>query len=393
MSTRQRDQKLEAIAGFAGGLAHDLNNLLTIVLGNLQLVKRRLGDAPGLANRLEAALGAGSRAAELTRRLLGISHLQPMRVEAVDVGALVTGLADQLRRTWGDSIAVESSVEPDVGSLQTDPGQLEAALVDLCLNAREAMAAGGRLRLVVRRVPRGEGRPDSIAALPSGDYAAVEVRDDGAGMTPDVLERAFDPFFTTKELGHGAGLGLSVVHGFVRRAHGAVDLESEPGKGTCATLYLPRTVEARRDADTRPEARGAKSMRRATVLVVEDDEDIREFAASVLRDAGYEVCEAADGRSAVEILRHRPPFDLLLTDVMLPGGMTGQEVAGEAQAGERPVPVLYASGHAPDALLRDGRLRGYESFLAKPYSADDLVRSVHDACGPPGSSAIRCTRR
>jgi CheY-like chemotaxis protein len=316
-----------------------------------------------------------------------------MRVEAVDVGALVTGLADQLRRTWGDSIAVESSIEPEVGSLQTDPGQLEAALVDLCLNARDAIAAGGRLRLEVRKVPRDEGRPDSISALAPGDYVAVEVRDDGVGMAPDVLERAFDPFFTTKELGHGAGLGLSVVHGFARRARGAVDLQSETGKGTCATLYLPRTLEEHRDADARPEAGGARSLRPATVLVVEDDEDIREFAASVLRDAGYQVCEAADGRSAVEILRHRPPFDLLLTDVMMPGGITGQEVAEEAQAGGRPVPVVYASGHAPDALLRDGRLRGHESFLAKPYSADELVRSVQDACGRRGSSTIRCTRR
>jgi CheY-like chemotaxis protein len=379
MPTPKRDEKLEAIGQLAGGLAHDLNNLLTIILGNLQLVKRRFGETPGLASRLDAALGASSRAAELTRRLLGISHLQPMQLEAVDVGDLVTGLAAQLRRTWGESIRIETDVEPGLGAVQSDRAQLETALVNLCTNARDAMAAGGRLRLSVRKVRVACEEWDPNAALEPGEYVTVAVRDDGAGMAPEVLERAFDPFFTTKEMGNGAGLGLSVVHGFARRARGAVDLKSERGGGTCATVYLPVAVAWRPAAAAAPEPGDPESVRRATVLVVEDDEDIREFAASVLRDAGYEVCEAADGVAALEILRSERPLDLLLTDVLMPGGVSGQEVAGEARARAVPIKVLYASGYAPDSLLRGGRLRNHESFIPKPYSADDLVRSVQSA--------------
>jgi len=376
----QREQKLEAIGQLAGGLAHDLNNLLTIIVGNLELVKRRFGDTPGLARRVDAALSASSRAAELTRRLLGISHLQPMRLEAVDVGCLVIGLAEQLQRTWGRSIVIETDIEPDVVPIQTDRSQLETALENLCLNARDAMAPGGCLRLAVRTVGvrRGEVR-GAVAALEPGDYVAVEVRDDGAGMPPDVLEQAFDPFFTTKELGAGAGLGLSIVHGFVRRARGAVDLKSARGNGTSAVLYLPTSASGHRVATAPPEASLPRSMRSTTVLCVEDDEDIREFAVDVLRDGGYEVCEAANGRAALEVLRSERPFDLLLTDVLMPGGVTGRAVAGEARSRRTRIRVLYVSGYAPDALLGGGRLESHESFLAKPYSAADLLRSVEDA--------------
>jgi CheY-like chemotaxis protein len=374
-----RDRKLEAIGHLAGGLAHDLNNLLTIVLGNLQLVKRRVGDAPGVASRLEAALGASARASELTRRLLGLSHFQPMRLEEVDVGSLVTALGDELRRTWGPSIAVEVKVDPGAGTIRTDRSQLEAALASLCTNAQEAMSSRGRLRLEVRRLGAHEPPPLPDAALAPGGYVAIEIHDDGPGMAPQVLERAFDPFFTTKPLGNGAGLGLGTVHGYSKRAQGAIALQSAPGQGTSAILYLPAQPRETRPAAPCLEPDVARAAPRARILVVEDDEDIREFAASVLRDGGFEVWEAGDGRAALEILRSERPLDLLLTDVLMPGGVNGRQVADEARASRSGLRILFTSGYVPDALCAAG---GHHpapptDFLSKPYSADELLRCVH----------------
>jgi signal transduction histidine kinase/CheY-like chemotaxis protein len=382
-------RKMEAVGRLTGGIAHDFNNLLTIILGNLQMLEdiAEPGAGPG-ADLVQEALAATKRGGELTERLLAFGRRRPLRPSAVDVGDLVSGMAGLLARALGDPIVVETRIAPDLWAANVDPGQLENAILNLALNARDAMPSGGTLAIdcANARVSGGDA-----AELAPGDYVRIDVRDTGAGMAPDVAERAFEPFFTTKPEGKGTGLGLSMVYGFARQSGGLAAIESKPGVGTTVRLHLPRSAAARRPAalpaaDSRS-GRGVGAIG-ATILVVEDDEGVRRFAARALRERGLRVLEAEDGPAALDILDAGDAVDLLFTDVLMPGGMTGTELAEQALRRRPSLRVLFASGNPEHRVSPAAALPEAALFLRKPYDAGTLARSIAEIMGvsePPAA--------
>ena len=369
-------QKMEAVGQLTGGIAHDFNNMLQGVAGGLDMARRRIADGrTGEVGRyLDASREAVGRAAGLTRRLLAFARRQHLERRRVDADGLVAGMADLVRRTVGPGIAVELRLGDGVGSVLCDANELESALLNLCINARDAMPGGGRRAIgtEVTELPAADIRNEEVAP---GRYVAMSVADTGTGMPPEVLERVFDPFFTTKPLGEGTGLGLSQVWGFVRQSDGLVRIESAPGQGTTVRLLMPLhdradVAEALDDAPQPPRAAA-----QATVLLVDDEDVVRRPAADRLRDLGYVVLEARDGPEALRILVSACP-DLLVTDVGLPNGMNGRQVAEAARERLPGLPVLFATGYAAASLPS-----GVE-VIGKPFDLDALARRVQAILGP-----------
>jgi signal transduction histidine kinase len=377
-------QKMETIGQLTGGIAHDFNNLLTVMLGGLDAIERQVGEIPEsravaqIKRSASMALKAVERAATLTHRLLAFSRRQPLEPKPVDANRLVADMSELLRRTLGETIELETVLAGGLWSVTADPNQLENSLLNLAVNARDAMPGGGKLTIETGNVFLDEAYVAKLVEpLPAGQYVMIAVSDTGIGMDSVTLERAFEPFFTTKDIGRGTGLGLSQVYGFVLQSRGYVKINSELGEGTEVRLYLPRRVEQ----DSAAEA-GADRRRKAQtgdgeiVLVVEDHEDLRSYSAGAVREMGYRVLEAADAKGALTVLESGTPIDLLFTDVVLPGGMNGRQLADEALKTRPKLKVLFTTGYTRDAIVHDGQLDPGIQLLGKPFTYSDLASKI-----------------
>nr|WP_314469691.1 ATP-binding protein [uncultured Sphingomonas sp.] len=370
-------QKMEAVGQLTGGIAHDFNNLLTIIIGNIDTVLRRFDDGsdPGGRRSLENALKGAERAAALTQRLLAFSRLQPLDPKTIDVGRLLAGMSDLLTRSITEAIAVQIDTAPDLWSVEADPHQLENVILNLAVNARDAMPNGGTLTIDARNVEIG---PEAATeALGTGAYVRITVTDSGVGMSAHTVAKVFDPFFTTKEVGKGTGLGLSMVYGFVKQSGGHVAIDSEQGKGTSVRLFLGRAMEAG-PAAAEPAAPVELGRSSETILVVEDDDDVRAYTVASLRELGYRVVEAHDGPAALALLgRDEFKADLLVTDVVMPK-MSGRELADIAKATQSGLKVLFVSGYPRDAIMRSGRVEPGVDLISKPFTYVTLAGKVRD---------------
>jgi PAS domain S-box-containing protein len=373
-------QKMEAIGQLTGGIAHDFNNLLAGITGNLELLGRRVaqGRLDALPRHVDAAQEGARRAAALTQRLLAFSRRQTLDPRPVDINRLVRNMAELIGRTVGPTIAMEVVGAAGLWPTLVDQNQLENALLNLCINARDAMPDGGRLTIETANKWL-DDRAARDRDLPSGQYISLCVTDTGTGMAPEVIERAFDPFFTTKPLGQGTGLGLSMIYGFARQSGGQVRIYSEVGDGTTMCLYLPRfagEVDAERSAAGVAQADfGGHG---ETVLVVDDEEAIRTLVADVLGEAGYHVITAEDGPSGLRRLASDARVDLLITDVGLPGGMNGRQVADAARVSRPGLKVLFITGYAENAVVGNGRLDPGMQIITKPFSIEALGARVRE---------------
>jgi len=360
--------KLEALGGLTGGIAHDFNNMLSVVIGSLDLLLKTLGDNDIARKRVRMAIDGAQRCADLTSRLLSFARRQPLRASVVDLSAFAHGLMEILRRTLGDNIEVSLQAEQGLWPVEVDQSQLEAALVNLAVNSRDAMPEGGRLMLEMRNAPRGQlGVPAEVA----GDAVVISVSDTGFGMPPEVRQRVFEPFFTTKEVGRGTGLGLSMTYGFVKQSGGDIDIISLPGRGTTVRLVLPRAKAglapmAATESDETPLGNGE------AVLVVEDDEEVRQVAVSTLKALGFTPIAAENGDAAIATLHNNGDVSLVLSDINMPGGYTGFELAREVHSRWPHVKVLLTSGYV-EAGAADADI----DILLKPYRADDLARALN----------------
>ena len=379
----RQSQKMEAVGQLTGGIAHDFNNLLGGIIGSLEMIQKRLAQGrPGEVERyIEAAQGAGRRAAALTHRLLAFSRRQTLAPKPTDVNRLVSGMGELIRRTVGPAVEMEVVEAGGLWPTLVDPHQLENALLNLCINARDAMPDGGRLTIETANTVV-DSREALARDLQPGPYIRLSVADTGTGMAADVIARAFDPFFTTKPLGHGTGLGLSMIYGFVRQSGGQVRIESEVGQGTTMSLYLPRHAAA--PDETAPVAPSPQTDDGGgkTILVIDDEPTMRMLVSEVLIDAGYTLIEAGDGPSGLHVLTSERPIDLLITDVGLPGGMSGRQVADAARALRPSLKVLFITGYAEDAAIGAGRLEPGMEVLTKPFpmaALSDRVRVILNA--------------
>ena len=365
----RKSQRMEAMGQLTGGMAHDFNNLLQVIGGNLDLALRAAPEA--LRPRLEAARGGVERGARLTQHLLAFGRRQPLAPQATDPNRLVSGMEEMLRRTLGGQIELQTVIAAGAWATMVDPVQLESAVLNLALNARDAMPHGGRLVVEVSNVAIDAAYAAQVD-VPPGDYVMVAVGDTGTGMTPDVQAHAFEPFFSTKPEGRGTGLGLAMVYGFTRQSGGHVRLYSEPGAGTTIKLFLPRALHA--PAEIRP-APSAPRRIAAHVLVVEDDAAVRTAAAALFRDLGATVAEAASVAPALALLEAEA-FDLLFTDVVMPGEVSIREFVEQARALRPGLAVLYTSGYTQNGVVHGGRLDPGVRLLTKPYGRDDLARAA-----------------
>jgi nitrogen-specific signal transduction histidine kinase/CheY-like chemotaxis protein len=376
-------QKIEAVGRLAGGVAHDFNNLLNVIIGYGQMVFRRLPDGPE-REKTKAILQAADRAAGLTRQLLAFSRKQVLEPKVLDLNAVVGGMDEMLRRLIGEDIELHTQLAPDLGRTKADPGQIEQVLMNLVVNARDAMPRGGRLTLETANAEMDETYiRDHLGARP-GRYVMLAVCDNGLGMDPETQKHIFEPFFTTKEKGKGTGLGLATVYGIVKQSEGYIWVESAPGEGTTVKVYLP-WVEAEPAAEELRRPAVPEELPRATetVLLVEDEDMVRRMTREVLEGAGYRVLEASSGFEALRVSAgHNGSLDLLLTDVVMPG-MSGRELS-ERLAPVRPaMKVLYMSGHTDDAIFHHGVTQAGTGFLQKPFTPDALERRVRELLGNP----------
>jgi PAS domain S-box-containing protein len=375
----RQSQKMEAVGQLTGGLAHDFNNLLTGIIGGLELLQTRVaqGRLNDLDRYINAAQGASKRAAALTHRLLAFSRRQTLSPKPTDINRLVGGIEDLVRRTVGPEIAVEIVAAVGLWSTLVDQNQLENALLNLCINARDAMPNGGRVT-----IETGNRWLDRRAAmerdLPPGQYVSLCVSDNGTGMAPDVIARAFDPFFTTKPIGQGTGLGLSMIYGFVRQSGGQVRIYSELGQGTMVCLYLPRHVGAADQDEEIDEAEPPRAEQGESVLIVDDEPTVRMLMTEVLEDLGYRAIEAADGAAALRVLQSDARIDLLVTDVGLPGGINGRQVADAGRTVRPDLKVLFITGYAENAVVSHGHLLPGMQVMTKPFGLDELANRIKE---------------
>ena len=371
-------QKMEAVGQLTGGIAHDFNNMLTGVIGSLDLLNRHLaeGRTDRVGRYIDAATTSAQRAAGLTQRLLAFSRRQSLDVQPVDVGQVVVGMEDLLRRTLGEQVGLEIRLAADTGVALTDANQLESALLNLAINARDAMPDGGLLTVETAATRLDPGDIDALEAVDAGDYVVISVSDTGTGMTPDIVAKAFDPFFTTKPIGQGTGLGLSMIYGFARQTGGQARIYSEAGRGTTVRLYLKRHAgDALVPVDA---ATGAmQGGRGEQVLVVEDEPAVRMLVVEVLEDLGYRVLEAADGRQALKLIDTEPAIDLLVTDVGLPG-MNGRQLAEQVRDRLPGLKVLFVTGYAEGAAVRSGFLDAGMDMISKPFAIDALATKIRE---------------
>ena len=373
----RQSQKMEAVGQLTGGVAHDFNNLLTVVLGNAEMLVERLKSQPELLTLAETVMRASERGAGLTRSLLAFARRQPLAPRSIDVNRQVLGMEDLLHRALGEPIECRFALGDDLWPALVDPAQLETAILNLALNARDAMPDGGRLTIETANTRLDETYAAESEELRAGDYVMVAVADSGKGMDPEVMSRAFEPFFTTKDVGKGTGLGLSMVYGFVKQSGGHIKIYSEIGQGTIVKLYLPRSsapqIEEKAPASAMPQGRGEM------VLAVEDDDMVRAYVAGELKALGYAVLTARDGAEALATLRARSDIDLLFSDVVMPGGMSGPQL-GEAALALRPgLKVLYTSGYTEHAVVHQGKIDPGAQLLNKPYRRQELAAKLRVA--------------
>jgi signal transduction histidine kinase/FixJ family two-component response regulator len=371
-------ERLQAIGQLTGGIAHDFNNLLTIVLGNLEMAKLKLEKGSPILNRVERAIKGAQRGASLTQQLLAFARRQPLAPAPVYFSTMLPDLAKLLRRTLGEHIEVQVADAAGLWPAMADPVQVESAVLNLALNARDAMPGGGRLTIEAANKVLDAEYARQRAEVTPGEYVVLAMSDTGTGMPPEVLARAFEPFFTTKQPGQGTGLGLSMVHGFAKQSGGHVKICSAPGVGTTVRLYLPRAVISTvLPAPQRPGEPIDLPRGSATVLVVEDDPAVREVTVGILRDLGYRVLEAGAGTEALDVFcENGARTDLLLCDVVLPGGMKGNEVAHRLLEIRPDLRVLFMSGYTENAIVHQGRLDEGAHLLGKPFSREALARKV-----------------
>jgi signal transduction histidine kinase/ActR/RegA family two-component response regulator len=374
-SRLQQSQRLEAIGQLTGGVAHDFNNLLTVVMGNAELLAEQAADGSEQLMLAEMIGSAAERGAALTRHLLAFARKQALMPAAIDANQLVSGLDAMLRRTLGEHIEIELIRGAGLWQALVDPSQLENALLNLCLNARDAMPQGGRLTVETANARLDQDYADRQADVTPGQYVMLAVSDTGNGIAPDHLAQVFQPFFTTKEKGKGTGLGLAMVYGFVKQSAGHIAIYSELGHGTTVKLYLPRTMEAAATAPD-PGAAWAAAGGEETVLVVEDDPMVRRYACNQLRSLGYRVVDVDNGLAAMQLVEQRDDLDLLFTDVVMPGALNGRALADAARQRRPGLRVLYTSGYTENAIVHHGRLDPGVQLLAKPYRRVDLARAV-----------------
>ena len=365
-------QKMEAIGQLTGGIAHDFNNLLAGILGSLELIQRKLpgSEHPQLARFIDAAIASANRGASLTHRLLAFARRQSLDMRAVEVNGLVRAIEELLVRTLGEQIRLDIHLADDLWPTRSDGHQLENALINLAINARDAMPHGGTLRIETRNTQLDEAGAQNHQ-VPAGDYLLLSVSDTGCGMSEDIIRHVFEPFFTTKPIGQGTGLGLPMVYGFVKQTGGYLHLESQVGQGTTLNLYLPRLIAAPADLphsapSDAPRGTGER------ILVVEDDKVVRMLIVEVLEELGYRLIQASDAQSALGLMEQHAPLDLLLTDVGLPG-MNGRQLADAARQRQPNLKVLFATGYAEGAELRDGYLGNDMDMIAKPFSFESLA--------------------
>jgi CheY-like chemotaxis protein len=365
---------MESLGQLTGGVAHDFNNLLQVISGNLQLLRREVAGNERAERRVQSAIGGVTRGAKLASQLLAFGRRQPLEPKVIDIGRFIKGMDDMLRRALGEEIELETVVCGGLWNALVDPGQIENAILNLAINARDAMAAGGKLT-----IEAGNAMLDAEYArvhddVQPGQYVMVGVTDTGSGIAPELLERVFEPFFSTKPEGKGTGLGLSMVYGFVKQSGGHVKIYSEHGQGTTVKLYLPRVHQAE-DAladETAAPVRGGTE----TVLVVEDDDEVRDTAVNLLGDLGYRVLKAREAMGALSIIESGVPIDLLFTDVVMPGPLRSPELARKARERLPGLAVLFTSGYTENAIVHGGRLdRGVE-LLSKPYTREALARKI-----------------
>lgn len=376
-------QKMEAVGQLTGGLAHDFNNILAGVSGSLDLMKTRLtqGRIGEIDRYITGAQGAVKRAAALTQRLLAFSRRQTLDPKPSDINRVVAGMQDLITRSVGPAVAVETVAAGGLWTAFVDVGQLENALLNLCINARDAMPDGGRLTIETGNRWLDERAASQRGVLP-GQYVSLCVSDTGSGMSADIVARAFDPFFTTKPIGQGTGLGLSMVYGFAGQSGGAVRIYSEVGKGTMICIYLPRHAGDQQEEEPQLENDPIPvSDTLGTILVVDDEPLVRMVAVEILEDLGYVVLEAGDGPSALKILEARPDICLLVTDVGLPNGMNGRQLADVVREKRPELNVLFVTGYAENAVLNHGHLERGMQVVTKPFSSETLARRVKDLIG------------
>jgi nitrogen-specific signal transduction histidine kinase/CheY-like chemotaxis protein len=394
-STLRQAHKMEAVGQLTGGIAHDFNNLLTIIIGNLDTMRRQLAAAlnPGdvqtligkMTKPLDSAMQGARSAAQLTQRLLAFSRRQALEPVRLDVNRLITGMLDLLRRTLGEGISIETVFAAGLWPVHADAHQIENALLNLALNAKDAMPDGGCLTIETANTYLDDAYVRRFGDVAAGQYVVTCVTDTGTGIAKELIEQVFEPFFTTKPHGEGSGLGLAMVHGFVKQSGGHVRIYSEEGQGTTVKIYLPRLIQAAEPAAVpagKPDgAAGFTAMPRArpneVIVLVEDNDGVRGYAKDVLEELGYWVIEAANSEEALRLLAKKPRIDLLFTDVVLPGA-SGRELADQIKQLYPHVPVLYTTGYTRNAIVHQGRLDPGVQLLNKPYTQQDLARKVRE---------------
>jgi PAS domain S-box-containing protein len=376
-----QSQKMEAVGQLTGGIAHDFNNLLLVITGNLELLEPHLAndEARTLLKEAQDAAALGSK---LTDQLLTFARRRHMDAHVIQLNDLVVGVTDMLRRTLGEHITLSTSLARDVWPTRADPGQFQSAIVNMAVNARDAMPQGGKLVVETRNMVFDKEHADSHVDLQAGEYVQLSISDTGTGMPPEVRDRVFEPFFTTKEKeGRGTGLGLAMVYGFVKQSGGYVTVDSEVGHGTTINLYFPRADRGATPGRANPRNVDPDAGAHETVLVVEDDSRVRQLTVKRLKLIGYQVLEAADGPSALEILRRGAHVDLLFTDLVMPGGLSGREVAIRARAMKPGIKVLLTSGYAEELVQGDALQRERFKVLRKPYHQAELAVALRDVLG------------
>jgi PAS domain S-box-containing protein len=383
----RQSQKLDAIGHLTGGVAHDFNNILTVITGSIEFLANEVAHSPQLASIARMIDDAAARGADLTRQLLAFARKQPLQPQSTDINRLILDTAQLLRPTLGESVEIKTTLEEDHWPAMIDPSQLGTALINLAVNARDAMPGGGKLILETRNVVFDA----SLAAIHGeeirpGSYVMIAVTDTGSGIPADIRDMVFEPFFTTKEVGQGTGLGLSMVYGFVKQSGGHIKVYSEEGHGTTFKLYLPRSSEAVVRAE-RPVA--AAETGDETILAVEDDALVRKYVIAQLESLGYAVLAAASAREALDIVASGRAFDLLFTDVILGGGDNGPALAEEIMRLRPGIKVLYTSGYTKDAMATQGRVEPGVALITKPYRKTELARKIRSVLGTPADAAAQ----
>ncbi|HVM99009.1 MAG TPA: CHASE3 domain-containing protein [Caulobacteraceae bacterium] len=383
---RLRDsQRMEAIGQLTGGVAHDFNNLLQVIRGNLELLASMVEGDPRGQTRLKNALYGADRAAQLTRQLLAFARRQPLAPKVVNLSRLVSDMADLLRRTLGEAIEVETVVAGGLWNTIADPAQVESAILNLALNARDAMPNGGRLTVEITNAALDETYARTARDVTPGQYVMIAVTDTGEGMTDEVRARVFEPFFTTKSDGKGTGLGLSMVYGFVKQSNGHIQIYSEVAHGTTVKIYLPRSRQAEQrtllllDQPPAPETG-------QTILVVEDEDAVREAAVGMLDELGYRSLQAPDAEAALKLVEAGERIDLVFTDVVMPGAIRTRDFAHRVQAMRPGVPILFTSGYTDNAIIHQGRLDDGVHLISKPYAKADLARRIAQLIAEPSAA-------